>query len=85
MPTIIKKGVPVQYFNFYLKKLHVYFMAVAPVRRAGPRTTIIVGDPNQGEDIRAAQFVVICFCFFTCFNFCIRTAFRNFFTHFIFL
>ena len=54
MPTIIKKGVPVQYFNFYFKKLHVYFMAVASVRRAIPRTTIVVGDPNQGEDINLA-------------------------------
>ena len=54
MPTIIKKGVPVQYFNFYFKKLHVYFMAVAPVSRASPRTTIVAGDPNQGEDIHVA-------------------------------
>ena len=38
-------------------------MAVAPVRRASPRTIIVVGDPNQGEDIRVAQFVIFFFVF----------------------
>ena len=42
-------------FQLLFKKKHVCLMAVAPLRRSGPRTTIaIVGDPNQGEDIRVA-------------------------------